>query len=280
MTPDQYCKQKLKDSKTNFALPFLFLSKPKKRALIALYAFCREVDDIADHCQEYEVGLTKLNWWLTEINNLYQDHPQHPVTKALYPAIKQFDLNQNYFIEIIDGMKMDLDFNRYEDFKQLQLYTYRAASVVGILSAQIFGFHNKKTLDYAHNLGIALQLTNIIRDVGEDIRRNRIYIPLNDLKSYQIDEIELKQCTRNTQLIKLMQYQIDRAKGFYAKAFTLLPKEDRFKQLPGLMMGNIYFDLLLRIEEGDLANILNERTQLTPFRKIWVIVLTFINKYN
>src|SRR6056300_1846364 len=234
MTPDHYCKQKLKDSKTNFALPFLFLSKPKKRALIALYAFCREVDDIADHCQEYEVGLTKLNWWLTEINNLYQDHPQHPVTKALYPAIKQFDLNQNYFIEIIDGMKMDLDFNRYEDFKQLQLYTYRAASVVGILSAQIFGFHNKKTLDYAHNLGIALQLTNIIRDVGEDARRNRIYIPLNELTSFQIQEKDIIGKRNQAALVPLMKFQIERAKEFYQKAIILLPEEDRRTQLPGI----------------------------------------------
>ena len=276
MTPDQYCKKKLKESKTNFALPFLFLNSQKKKALIALYAFCREVDDIADNCIEYEVGLAKLNWWYSEINNLYQDNPQHPVTKALLEPIKKFNLNQNYFIEIIDGMKMDLDFNRYQDFKQLQLYTYRAASVVGILAAHIFGFENKKTLDYAHNLGIALQLTNIIRDVGEDIRRNRIYIPLNDLKQFDIDEKDFKSNIDNQKLINLMKYQIERARSFYRKAFTLLPTEDKTNQLPGMMMGYIYYDLLLSIEEGNLSNILNERTQLTPIRKGYIILKTII----
>ena len=276
MTPDQYCKNKLKESKTNFALPFIFLNPQKKKALIALYAFCREVDDIADNCIEYEVGLAKLNWWYSEINKLYQDNPQHPVTKALLEPVRKYNLNQNYFIEIIDGMKMDLDFNRYEDFKQLQLYTYRAASVVGILAAHIFGFENKKTLDYAHNLGIALQLTNIIRDVGEDIRRNRIYIPLNDLKQFKIDENDFKGHADPKKLINLMEYQIKRAKSFYSKAFSLLPKEDKNRQLPGMMMGYIYYDLLLSIEEGNLANILNERTQLTPIRKFYIILKTIL----
>ena len=171
---------------------------------------------------------------------------------------------------------MDLDFNRYEDFKQLQLYTYRAASVVGILAAHIFGFENKKTLDYAHNLGIALQLTNIIRDVGEDIRRNRIYIPLNDIKQFKIDENDFKGNVDPKKLINLMEYQIERAKSFYSKAFSLLPKEDKNKQLPGMMMGYIYYDLLLSIEEGNLANILNERTQLTPIRKFYIILKTIL----
>src|SRR6056300_1173028 len=234
MTPDQYCKNKLKESKTNFALPFLFLNSEKKKALIALYAFCREVDDIADNCIEYEVGLAKLNWWYSEINNLYQDKPQHPVTKALLEHVEVFNLNKNYFIEIIDGMKMDLDFNRYQDFKQLQLYTYRAASVVGILSAHIFGYKNKKTLDYAHNLGIALQLTNIIRDVGEDARRNRIYIPLNELASFQIQKKDIIGKRKQAALVPLMKFQIERAKEFYQKAIILLPEEDRRTQLPGI----------------------------------------------
>jgi phytoene synthase len=274
MTPDQYCKNKLKESHTNFAIPFLFLPKSKKQALIALYAFCREVDDIADECTEYDIGLTKLNWWSSEIENLFNDNPQHLVTKALKVPIEKYNLNKNYFIEIIDGMKMDLDFNRYEDFKQLQLYTYRAASVVGILSAHIFGFNNKKTLDYAHNLGIALQLTNIIRDVGEDIRRNRIYIPLSDLETFKVKEDDFKNYLKNDKIKDLMNYQIKRAKEFYTKAEGQLSQADKFKQLPGLMMGAIYYDLLLQIEDGDLSNILNEKTQLTPVRKLFIILKT------
>ncbi len=276
MTPNQYCTNKLTESKTNFSLAFNFLPRNKKEALVALYAFCREVDDIADECVEYEVGLTKLDWWENEIENLYDKNPQHPVTKALLEHVEVFNLNKNYFIEIIDGMKMDLDFNRYQDFKQLQLYTYRAASVVGILSAHIFGYKNKKTLDYAHNLGIALQLTNIIRDVGEDARRNRIYIPVNELTSFQIQEKDIIGKKNQAALVPLMKFQIERAKEFYQKAIMLLPEEDRRTQLPGIIMGNIYYDLLLQIEQGNLTNILNEKTQLTPVRKLWITILSIL----
>ena len=191
MSPDQYCSKKLKDSRSNFAIAFIFLSTNKKRALNALYAFCREVDDIADECKEYEIGKAKLDWWRDEIQRMFDNNPQHPVSKALLPHLENFHLNQEYFIEIIDGMEMDLNFNRYESFKQLQLYCYRVASVVGILSAKIFGFKNPQTNKYAHNLGIALQLTNIIRDIGEDARRGRIYVPLDQLDANNISEIDI-----------------------------------------------------------------------------------------
>lgn len=191
MTPQQYCQQKTAKSGSSFYYSFMFLTQQKREAITALYAFCREVDDIADECTELHIAQTKLNWWRTEIESLYLGKPQHPVSKALLPHIKTYSLDAEHFIEIIDGMEMDLNFNRYEDFKQLQLYCYRVASVVGLLSAQIFGFNNRKTLKFAHDLGMAFQLTNIIRDVGEDARRNRIYLPLEDLATFNVTEDDI-----------------------------------------------------------------------------------------
>ena len=166
MTPQQYCQQKTKQSGSSFTLSFLFLPKHKREAMTALYAFCREVDDVVDECTDYQIAQTKLQWWKQEINRLFHETPQHPVTRALKPVVAEFGLQQAHFIEIIDGMQMDTQYNRYADFEQLALYCYRVASVVGLLSAQIFGYSDKSTLAYAHDLGMAFQLTNIIRDVG------------------------------------------------------------------------------------------------------------------
>jgi len=274
MSPDQYCSKKLKDSRSNFAIAFIFLGTNKKRALNALYAFCREVDDIADECKEYEIGKAKLDWWRDEIQRMFDNNPQHPVSKALLPHLENFHLNQEYFIEIIDGMEMDLNFNRYESFKQLQLYCYRVASVVGILSAKIFGFKNPQTNKYAHNLGIALQLTNIIRDIGEDARRGRIYVPLDQLDANNISEIDILSLKQNIKFKELVNQLSVQAKSFYLEAIKQLPKEDKRAQLPGLIMGNIYFILLHEIRHNSPENIVNTKTLLPPFRKFLIALGT------
>jgi 15-cis-phytoene synthase len=274
MTPDQYCKEKLNASHSNFAMAFIFLSNKKKKAMNALYAFCREVDDIADECKEYEIGKSKLDWWRVEIQRLFDNNPQHPVTKALLPHIKNYQLNQEYFIEILDGMEMDLNFNRYESFKQLQLYCYRVASVVGIMSAKIFGYKNVQTNKYAHNLGIALQLTNIMRDIGEDARRDRIYVPLDQLKTLNISENEILALTKNEKFIDLINHLSLQAKGFYLEAIRQLPKEDKWAQLPGLIMANIYYILLHEIKQNTPENIVNIKTLLPPSRKFFIALGT------
>lgn len=274
MTPDQYCKEKLNASHSNFAMAFIFLSNKKRKAMNALYAFCREVDDIADECKEYEIGKNKLDWWRAEIQRLFDNNPQHPVTKALLPHIKNYQLNQEYFIEILDGMEMDLNFNRYESFKQLQLYCYRVASVVGIMSAKIFGYKNVQTNKYAHNLGIALQLTNIMRDIGEDARRDRIYVPLDQLKTLNISENEILALTKNEKFIDLINYLSLQAKGFYLEAIRQLPKEDKWAQLPGLIMANIYYILLHEIKQNTPENIVNIKTLLPPSRKFFIALGT------
>ncbi|MEY3244400.1 MAG: hypothetical protein RJB20_640 [Pseudomonadota bacterium] len=208
MTPEQYCQEKTAKSGSSFYYSFRFLSKSRRLAITALYAFCREVDDIADECTDLSVAKTKLNWWRSEIERLYQNQPQHPVSKALLQAIHTYQLDAEHFMEIIDGMEMDLNFNRYQDFKQLQLYCYRVASVVGLLSAQIFGFKNRKTLKFAHDLGMAFQLTNIIRDVGEDARRNRIYLPLDELAKFGVSEDDLLASRESIAVKRLLDFQI------------------------------------------------------------------------
>ena len=275
MTPLEYCKQKAAQSGSSFTVSFIFLPKNQRDAMTALYAFCREVDDVVDECSDYQVAQTKLNWWKTEVINLYANTPQHPVTKALQPVVQQYNLAQEHFLEIIDGMEMDLKFNRYEDFKQLQLYCYRVASVVGLLSASIFGFSNRKTLKYAHDLGMAFQLTNIIRDVGEDARRGRIYLPLDELRKAKVTEEDILQSRETPQVKELIEYQIERAESYYDKALRELPPEDAKQQRTGLMMAAIYRTLLREIKADSAEKVLNFKTKLPPFRKFLLAMQTY-----
>lgn len=276
MNPHQYCQDKAAASGSSFYYSFLFLPKPRRQAITALYAFCREVDDIADECSDPNIARTKLAWWRMEIANLYKDSPQHPVTHALQAAVKAYGLSEEHFYEIIDGMEMDLEQNRYQDFKELQLYCYRVASVVGLLSASIFGYGDRKTLKYAHDLGMAFQLTNIIRDVGEDARRNRIYLPLDELEKFGVSEADLLHGHNNPKIRELMDFQISRAKEFYQRAFAELPVTDRKAQRPGLMMAAIYQTVLNEIEREGSEKVLKQRISLTPLRKLWLAWRTWV----
>ncbi len=280
MTPIQYCYEKIKASKSNFIWAFSFISQDRRDALVSLYAFCREIDDIVDETLELEVATAKINWWKAEINRLFHETPQHPVTKSLLNYVHIYELNEAYFIEMLDGMEMDLKFNRYENFKQLQLYCYRVAGVVGILSVKILGFKNQATLKYAHDLGIALQLTNIIRDVGEDARKNRIYIPLDELKEFNVPEDEILKFKESNRVSSLIMHQITRAEVFYRNAYQKLPKEDINPQIPGLIMGKIYETLLVEIKRDKPEQTLNHKVLLPPFRKVLVILSCFFkNKF-
>jgi phytoene synthase len=275
MTPQQYCQSKAAASGSSFYYSFLFLPRPQREAITALYAFCREVDDIADECHEPDLARTKLAWWRQEIANLYAGSPQHPVARALAPAVQQYDLEQEYFHEIIDGMSMDLEQSRYGEFKHLQLYCYRVASVVGLLSAAIFGYTNHKTLRYAHDLGLAFQLTNIIRDVGEDARRGRIYLPLDELAQFGVSESDILQGRQTQQVKQLLEFQIERAETFYDRAFNELPDEDRKAQRTGLIMAAIYRTLLREIKADGAQKVLGGRISLTPLRKLGLAWITW-----
>ena len=275
MTPDQYCQNKAAKSGSSFYYSFRFLSPERRRAITALYAFCREVDDIADEVADIDVARTKLGWWRAEIANLFSGYPQHPVTRALQPATQAYGIDQVRLNEIIDGMEMDLTRHRYNDFESLKLYCHRVAGVVGQLSASIFGFSRPQTMEYAENLGLAFQLTNIIRDVGEDARRDRIYLPADELQRFGVSVDDVLNARHTSGFVQLMRYQTERAKSLYDAAFRALSPEDRRPQRPGLIMSAIYRTLLDEIER-DGFKVLTQRTSLTPLRKLWIAWRTWV----
>lgn len=269
MTPEQYCQDKAASSGSSFYYSFLFLPPQQRKAITALYAFCREVDDVVDECQDPQVAITKLQWWREEVTNLYAGKPQHPVGQALLPHLEHFNLSQEYLLEIIDGMAMDLGQVRYASFKELSLYCYRVASVVGLLAAEIFGYQDRHTTKYAHNLGMAFQLTNILRDVGEDARRGRIYLPQDELEQFGVNESDILRGHRTANMQALFTYQAQRARDYYDKAFELLPEQDRYNQRSGLIMAAIYLNTLDKIEKENFP-VLERRVSLSPWRKLWV----------
>jgi phytoene synthase len=271
MTPDQYCQDKAAASGSSFYASFRFLPQDKRRAITALYAFCREVDDVVDECTDAHVARTTLNWWRTEVAAIYAGKPQHPVAQALVPVVKKFNMAQEHLLELIDGMEMDLDQPRYADFKSLQLYCYRVASVVGLLTVEIFGYTDRQTLKYAHDLGIAFQLTNIIRDVGEDARRNRIYLPMDELQQFGVTAADILNAHESENFHKLMAFQIERAQRYYRQAFDHLPAVDRKAQRTGLMMAAIYQATLNELIASG-CHVLKERVSLTPTYKLWLAV--------
>ena len=275
MTPEQYCQTKAAGSGSSFYYSFLFLPPDKRRAITALYAFCREVDDVVDECTEPDVAHAKLAWWRSEIGSLFRGKPQHPVTRALAEAIDNFDLPESRFLDIIAGMEMDLTHQRYATFDDLKLYCYRVASVVGLMAAEIFGRTEAATLEYAENLGTAFQLTNIIRDIGEDASRNRIYIPLDELAQFEVDPRDILHGRSSPRFKDLLAYQIGRAKRYYERALSVLPEADRRAQRSGLIMAAIYRTLLNNIENGD-ADVLTKRATLTPIRKLWIAWRTWL----
>lgn len=279
MTPDQYCQEKAVQSGSSFYYSFLYLSPEKRRAITALYAFCREVDDVVDECAEASVARMKLAWWRQEIASVFSvghgNEPSHPVAKALVAVVKTINLPAGQLNEIIDGMEMDLDYNHYTDFSTLKLYCHHVAGVVGQLSAEIFGYHDRKTLEYAHNLGLAFQLTNIIRDVGEDARRDRIYLPQDELARFGVSREDILHSRESDNFRRLMEFQIERAETYYVQAFAVLPAEDRKNQRPGLIMAAIYRALLKEIKD-DGCQVLRQRVSLTPIRKLWIGWKTWI----
>jgi len=275
MTPDEYCQKKAADSGSSFYYSFMFLPANRRRAITALYAFCREVDDVVDECQDPQLAATKLAWWRQAVAKLYAGTPDHPVMQALLPVLGEFNLPQEQLLEIIDGMEMDLQQTRYLDFKALSLYCYRVASVVGLLAAEIFGSQDRKTQKYAHDLGMAFQLTNIIRDVGEDARRGRVYLPIDELQRFDVPVADILNARQSDNFRRLMEFQIERAEQYYAQAMAALPEIDRKAQRPGLVMAAIYRTLLTEIKR-DGCLVLTQRTSLTPLRKLWIAWRTWI----
>jgi phytoene synthase len=269
MSPDQYCQEKAASSGSSFYYSFLFLPPVQRRAIIALYAFCREVDDVVDECHDVDIARRKLDWWREEIVACFRGEPRHPVTRALQTTLQQFNLPAEYFQELIDGMAMDLERQRYESFSELALYCHRVAGVVGLMSAEIFGYRQRQTLKYAEALGTACQLTNIIRDVREDAERGRIYLPLDELQAFGVDPRDIVGVRSGDSLRELLAFQARRAHDYYTRAFEQLPEQDRYTQRSGLIMAAIYQALLTEIET-DGYRVMQQRIALTPLRKFWI----------
>ncbi len=269
MTPQDYVQEKAAASGSSFYYAFLFLPPPRRAAITAFYAFCREIDDIVDEMVDTSVAATKLAWWVSEVGKSFEGKPSHPVMKALMPHAGHYNIAARHLLAIIEGCQMDLEQTRYLDYPNLQRYCHLVAGIVGEVAACIFGQTQAATTQYAHTLGQALQLTNIIRDVGEDALRGRIYIPVNELQQFDVKAHEILKRSYSDRFTALMQFQAQRAQGLYDQALALLPAEDRRSQKPGLMMASIYRTLLREIE-ADGFQVLHQRVRLTPLRKLWL----------
>lgn len=277
VSPQQYVQDKAAASGSSFYYAFLFLPAEKRAAITAFYAFCREVDDVVDEVHDPGVAAIKLAWWRKEVGEAFAGRPTHPAMQALMPYAATYGVTQQQLLAVIEGCEMDLAQNRYLDFSALQRYCHLVAGVVGEVASNMFGRTQAKTLEYAHRLGLAMQLTNIIRDVGDDARRGRLYLPVNELQQFDVKAHEVLRREApwgySERFTQLMRFQADRAHRIYDEAFALLPAEDRRAQRPGLMMANIYRTLLREIEATDFQ-VLHQRVALTPVRKLWIAMRT------
>lgn len=278
-TPAQYVQEKAAGSGSSFYYAFMFLPQPRRAAITAFYAFCREVDDVVDEVHDPHVARTKLAWWRNEVAQAYAGQPHHPVMQALMPLAADYGIEARHLNAVIEGCEMDLSQNRFLDFPALAKYCHLVAGIVGEVACNIFGRTSDGTVAYAHKLGLAMQLTNIIRDVGEDARRGRIYLPINELQQFDVKAHELLKREApwgySNRFQALMRFQAERAHKLYDEAMALLPATDRQAQKPGLMMANIYRTLLREIEKNGFQ-VLHQRTSLTPLRKLWIAARTHV----
>ncbi|GAP35597.1 presqualene diphosphate synthase HpnD [Piscinibacter sakaiensis] len=278
-SPQQYVQDKAASSGSSFYYAFLFLPPPRRAAITAYYAFCREVDDVVDEVSDAGLAATKLAWWRQEVQAAFDGRPSHPVMRALLPLAAEHGIEARHLTAVIDGCQMDLEQTRYLDFPGLARYCHLVAGVVGEVASNIFGRRSDATLRYAHTLGLAMQLTNIIRDVGDDARRGRIYLPVSELQQFDVKAHELLKRQApwgySDRFQALMRFQAERAHRLYDEAFALLPDDERQAQKPGLMMANIYRTLLTEIEAGGFQ-VLHQRISLTPLRKLWIAARTHL----
>lgn len=288
-----YCQEKVAASRSSFYYSFLLLPPAQRQAMFNLYAFCREVDDIVDDCIDPQIASKKLQWWRQQIQLCYiktdvkseakQEKSEKPslhlITQALQKTIDEYQLPQNYFLDILDGMQQDLQQTRYLDFKQLSQYCWRAAGAVGSLSIYILSKNtndiNQASLEYAEYMGLALQLINIIRDVGEDARRGRIYLPVNDLQKFNVPAHQILKLQSSPEFIELMRFYANTARDYYQKALAALPKNQYKAQRAGLMMGAIYHQLLDVIEENNFP-VMSQKISLTAPRKLWLCMKNWL----
>ena len=278
MQPLDYCREKTQTSHSNFLASFRFLAPPQRDAMTILYAYCRELDDLVDNSSDPSIARATLAWWRQDLSKVFQANttPEHPVNQALRSISPTFRLPENELADIINGMEMDLHHSRYATFDDLQYYCYRVAGVVGRLIARILGYTQEATLQYAETLGLALQLTNIIRDVGEDARMGRIYLPQDELAQFNVSEESILAAQITPEFAALMQFQFNRARDTYRQAIALLPPADKKAQKAGLIMASIYYALLQEIERDGLTNVLRYKIRIPNPRKMRIALKTWL----
>jgi phytoene synthase len=265
----EYCARLTRQSRSNFYYSFLFLAKEKREAMYAVYAFCRSVDDVADGPASVVDKQTGIEAWRRELDRCYQGKPEHPITAKLAQSLHQFPIPKEHFDELIAGVEMDLTRNRYPTFRDLYEYCYRVAGVVGLMCIEIFGYRNPKARDYAVNLGVALQLTNIMRDLRVDAERGRIYLPQEELTRFGYSELELLQGVYNPAFVGLMRFCSGRAREYFHNASQLLAAEDRRSLFAAEIMGRIYYQLLEAIETAEYR-VFDRTITLPTTRKLWI----------
>jgi phytoene synthase len=263
-------------SASNLALAFVLLPRAKRDAMSALYAFCREVDDVADNeFTSVESRSEQLAAWRADVRRACDAQlPQIAVNRELQPVIRQYRLPFEHFDELLRGVEMDLTIKRYETYEQLESYCYRVASVVGLLSIEIFGYQNPRCRDYAVFLGKALQFTNILRDVRSDAERGRIYFPLSELARFNVREEEILRLEYSTRFRDLAASVAERARQFYRKARETLPPEDRRGMVAAELMGSVYWRLLGKVERRQFNVFGPEPTRLNKGQKLLLILRT------
>ena len=274
----QQCQAITRKSASNLALAFILLPKPRRDGMAALYAFCREVDDVADEeAVPVELRRAQLSAWRDDVRRACNGGtPQFPVNRELQPVIRQYRLRFELFDELLKGVEADLDIKRYTDYEQLELYCYRVASVVGLLSIEIFGYRNPKCHEYAIHLGQALQLTNILRDVRTDAERGRIYLPLAELARFGVNEAEILRFEYSSRFHELAASVAARAKNFYRLARETLPAEDRRAMVAAELMGAVYWRLLRKLETRRFNVLGPEPTRLSKPQKMALILRTWL----
>lgn len=268
MDSKDYTREKTKQSKTNFYYSFLFLPKPKRDAIFTVYSFCRHSDDLVDDAPTPDEARRNLEGWRKEIDACYDGIPNHPIMTAMLDVLEKFPIPKQYLLDLVEGMEMDILKKRYETFDELSRYCYHAASVVGLICIEIFGYRSPTTKDYAINLGKALQLTNILRDVGDDAQKGRIYIPSEDYERFQLTEADFLEQRYSPSFVELMKMEADRARDLFQTATQLYSRNDHPLLFPAEIMRKIYYRIYEKLVENEF-DVFHERIRVSNKRKMF-----------
>ncbi len=264
-------------SKTNFMLSFAMLPEDKREAIHTVYAFCRCTDDIVDEEGDKTTKSVRLQRWTEELELGFRGESTHPLLNKLSGIAQRFNIPAVHFFDLIRGMNMDLEKNRYETFDELYTYCYHVASTVGLMCSEIFGYTNTRTRQYAVDLGIALQLTNIVRDVRDDAQIGRVYIPLEDFERFGYTPDQLLRSEYNDAFVKLMRYEVQRARSYYAQARASLAEEDHGAFFAARIMDRIYYRILDKIEQKNFA-VFEARISLSAFEKFRIAASEYFSR--